>query len=37
MESMERDIIAALEAAVAFADASPFPTPEQAAEDAFAA
>src|SRR6185503_16280136 len=37
MESMERDIMAALEAAVAFAEASPFPTPEQATEDAFAA
>src|SRR5882724_4257015 len=29
MESMERDIMGALEAAVAFAEASPFPTPEQ--------
>src|SRR5438093_4883766 len=37
MEAMERDIMAALEAAVAFAEASPFPTPEQATEDAFAA
>ena len=37
MEAMERDIVAALEAAVAFAEASPFPTPEQATEDAFAA
>jgi len=37
LESMERDIMAALEAAVAFAEASPFPTPEQATEDAFAA
>ncbi|MGC2199789.1 MAG: thiamine pyrophosphate-dependent enzyme, partial [Stellaceae bacterium] len=37
METMERDIMAALEAAVAFAEASPFPTPEQATEDAFAA
>ncbi len=34
---MEREIIAALEAAVAFAEASPFPTPEQATEDVFAA
>src|SRR5690349_2312787 len=37
MQAMEREIMAALEAAVAFAEASPFPTPEQAAEDAFAA
>jgi len=37
MEAMERDIMAALEAAVAFAEASPFPLPEQATEDAFAA
>ena len=37
MESMEREVIAALDAAVAFAEASPFPTPEQATEDAFAA
>jgi pyruvate dehydrogenase E1 component alpha subunit len=37
MESIERDIMAALEAAVAFAEASPFPLPEQATEDAFAA
>jgi acetoin:2,6-dichlorophenolindophenol oxidoreductase subunit alpha len=37
LEAMERDIMAALEAAVAFAEASPFPTPEQATEDAFAA
>ena len=37
LESMERDIIAALESAVAFAEASPFPTPEQATEDAFSA
>ena len=29
--------MAALEAAVAFAEASPFPLPEQATEDAFAA
>jgi TPP-dependent pyruvate/acetoin dehydrogenase alpha subunit len=35
--AMEREIMAALEAAVAFAEASPFPTPEQATEDAFAA
>src|SRR6201997_2039336 len=37
MEAMEREIMAALEAAVAFAEASPFPLPEQATEDAFAA
>src|SRR6202049_5036227 len=36
-QAMERDIMAALEAAAAFAEASPFPTPEQATEDAFAA
>jgi pyruvate dehydrogenase E1 component alpha subunit len=36
-QAMEREIMAALEAAVAFAEASPFPTPEQATEDAFAA
>src|SRR5689334_24643700 len=29
LETMEREIMAALEAAVAFAEASPFPTPEQ--------
>jgi pyruvate dehydrogenase E1 component alpha subunit len=37
MAAMEREIMAALEAAVAFAEASPFPLPEQAADDAFAA
>jgi pyruvate dehydrogenase E1 component alpha subunit len=37
MAAMERDIMGALETAVAFAEASPFPTPEQATEDAFAA
>jgi TPP-dependent pyruvate/acetoin dehydrogenase alpha subunit len=37
LQTMERDIMAALDAAVAFAEASPFPTPEQATEDAFAA
>jgi pyruvate dehydrogenase E1 component alpha subunit len=37
MEAMERDIMAALQTAVAFAEASPFPMPEQATEDAFAA
>ena len=35
--SMERDIMGALEAAVAFAEASPFPLPEQATDDVFAA
>ena len=34
---MERDIIGALEAAAAFAEASPFPLPEQATDDVFAA
>ena len=37
LEAMERGVINAIEAAVAFAEASPFPTPEQATEDAFAA
>src|SRR6266849_3921539 len=37
MQAIDRDIMAALESAVAFAEASPFPTPEQATEDAFAA
>jgi TPP-dependent pyruvate/acetoin dehydrogenase alpha subunit len=36
-ESMERDVMGALEAAVAFAEASPFPLPEQATEDVFSA
>jgi pyruvate dehydrogenase E1 component alpha subunit len=36
-EAIEHEIMAALEAAVAFAEASPFPTAEQATEDAFAA
>jgi len=36
-ESMERDVMGALEAAVAFAEASPFPLPEQATDDVFAA
>ena len=35
--SMERDIIGAIEAAVAFAEASPFPLPEQATDDVFSA
>ena len=37
MAAIEREVVAALEAAVAFAEASPFPLPEQATEDAFAA
>jgi pyruvate dehydrogenase E1 component alpha subunit len=37
MAALEHDIVAALEAAVAFAEASPFPLPEHATEDAFAA
>jgi TPP-dependent pyruvate/acetoin dehydrogenase alpha subunit len=37
LEAMEREILGALESAVAFAEASPFPTPEQAIEDVFAA
>ena len=36
-ESMERDVMGALETAVAFAEASPFPLPEQAIEDVFSA
>jgi acetoin:2,6-dichlorophenolindophenol oxidoreductase subunit alpha len=36
-EAMDRDVMAAIEAAVAFAEASPFPRPEQATEDVFAA
>ncbi|HTV89480.1 MAG TPA: thiamine pyrophosphate-dependent dehydrogenase E1 component subunit alpha [Stellaceae bacterium] len=35
--AIERDVLGAIEAAVAFAEASPFPAPEQAAEDVFAA
>jgi acetoin:2,6-dichlorophenolindophenol oxidoreductase subunit alpha len=37
LETMEREIMAALEAAVAFAEGSPFPIPEQATDDVFAA
>jgi TPP-dependent pyruvate/acetoin dehydrogenase alpha subunit len=37
MQAIERDIMAALEGAVAFAEASPFPLPEQATDDVFAA
>jgi acetoin:2,6-dichlorophenolindophenol oxidoreductase subunit alpha len=35
-EAMDREVMAAIEAAVAFAEASPFPRPEQATEDMFA-
>jgi pyruvate dehydrogenase E1 component alpha subunit len=35
--AMEGDVMAALETAVAFAEASPFPLPEQATDDVFAA
>ena len=37
LHGIERDVMAELEAAVAFADASPFPLPEQATDDVFAA
>jgi TPP-dependent pyruvate/acetoin dehydrogenase alpha subunit len=37
LRSMEGDIIGAIEAAVAFAEASPFPLPEQATDDVFSA
>jgi TPP-dependent pyruvate/acetoin dehydrogenase alpha subunit len=37
LQTMERDIMGAIEAAVAFAEASPFPLPEQATDDVFAA
>jgi len=37
LRTMQAEITAALEAAVAFAEASPFPSPEQATEDVFAA
>jgi pyruvate dehydrogenase E1 component alpha subunit len=37
LQTMEREIMAGLEAAVAFAEASPFPLPEQATDDVFAA
>jgi pyruvate dehydrogenase E1 component alpha subunit len=37
LATMERDIVGALDAAVAFAEASPFPLPEQATDDVFAA
>jgi acetoin:2,6-dichlorophenolindophenol oxidoreductase subunit alpha len=35
LETIERDVMDALEAAVAFADASPFPAPAQATDDVF--
>jgi TPP-dependent pyruvate/acetoin dehydrogenase alpha subunit len=37
LQSIEGDIRGALERAIAFAEASPFPLPEQAADDVFAA
>ncbi len=37
LQAMEHDVMGALEAAVAFAEASPFPLPEQATDDVFAA
>ncbi len=37
LAAMERSVLADIEKAVAFADASPFPKPEQALEDVFAA
>jgi acetoin:2,6-dichlorophenolindophenol oxidoreductase subunit alpha len=37
LQAIERDVMAALEAAIAFAEASPFPLPEQATDDVFAA
>jgi len=37
LEAIEGETMAALEAAIAFAEASPFPTPEQATDDVFAA
>jgi TPP-dependent pyruvate/acetoin dehydrogenase alpha subunit len=37
LQTIERDVMAALEAAIAFAEASPFPLPEQATHDVFAA
>jgi pyruvate dehydrogenase E1 component alpha subunit len=36
LQAIEGDVMAALEAAVAFAEASPFPLPEQATDDVFA-
>jgi pyruvate dehydrogenase E1 component alpha subunit len=37
LQAIEGEIMAALDAAIAFAEASPFPLPEQAADDVFAA
>jgi len=37
LRTMEGDVMAAIETAVAFAEASPFPLPEQATDDVFAA
>ena len=37
LQSIDREVMDAIERAVAFADASPFPAPAQAAEDVFAA
>jgi pyruvate dehydrogenase E1 component alpha subunit len=37
LQTIEREVMAAIETAVAFATASPFPTPEQATDDVFAA
>jgi acetoin:2,6-dichlorophenolindophenol oxidoreductase subunit alpha len=37
LQTIDREVMAALEAAIAFAEASPFPLPEQATDDVFAA
>jgi acetoin:2,6-dichlorophenolindophenol oxidoreductase subunit alpha len=37
LQTIERDVMTTLEAAVTFAEASPFPLPEQATDDVFAA
>ncbi len=37
LRAIESDIMGAIEAAVAFAEASPFPRPEQATDDGSAA
>jgi acetoin:2,6-dichlorophenolindophenol oxidoreductase subunit alpha len=37
LHDIDREVMGAIERAVAFADASPFPTPEQATDDVFAA
>jgi TPP-dependent pyruvate/acetoin dehydrogenase alpha subunit len=37
LSAMEGEITTALDAAVAYAEASPFPLPEQATDDVFAA